>query len=58
MVNKKYYLSKTLWVGFIAFIAAIIQSLFGWIIPAEVQLTILSGVMLALRFITKEEIEW
>ena len=54
-----WYASKTLWVNAIALIAMIIQGVTGKIvISLELQASILAGVNMLLRFITKKPIVW
>lgn len=54
---KKWYLSKTLWINLIAMGALIAQVYNGFIISPEEQLAILAVINLAVRLITKEELE-
>ena len=54
-MNKKFYLSKTLWVNLIAIVGLIF---FGGEISAEVVTMILAGINMVLRMITKEPLEW
>jgi len=56
--GKKWYLSKTIWANILATAAVGIQLKFGFFIPAEFQLIILSAVNAVLRKISKEEIVW
>lgn len=52
---KKWYASKTLWVNAIAFVGVAIQVITGnAILDPELQASILAGVNIVLRFITKE----
>jgi len=54
---KKWYLSKTLWINLVAAVALIAQLHFGFIIVPEEQLAILTIINLAVRIVTKEELE-
>ena len=54
---KKWYLSKTLWINLVAAIALIAQLHFGFIVSPEEQLAILTLINLAVRIVTKEELE-
>jgi len=56
MEKKKWYLSKVLWVNAIATAAAIVQSQYGYVIPAEFQAYGLIAVNTILRLITKSEL--
>lgn len=57
IVNKKWYLSKTIWVNAISFVAIIIQVISGNdLFKPEYQAIALSIVNLVLRGITKENI--
>ena len=59
VVNKKWYVSKTVWVNVVATIGIIAQAATGKIvISPEVQVAIISVINLALRAITKENITW
>jgi hypothetical protein len=56
-MNKKWYLSKTLWVNFLAFIALAIQTITGnEIFKIEYQAYALTAVNFLLRIITKSEL--
>ena len=57
-MNKKWYMSKTIWVNTLASIVLIAQAQWGFILAPELQGYILTGVNVLLRFITKEKIEW
>jgi len=54
--KKKFWLSKTFWINFIACTAIIIQSQTDFVIDPEKQTAILGFINLLLRFFTKEEI--
>lgn len=56
--TKSWLTSKTLWVNLLAIIALVAQGQFGFVISPEAQLTILAGINMALRLITKSEITW
>lgn len=59
MDNKKWYLSKTLWVNLIAIIAIAAQGITGKeVINVELQASILAGVNMVLRLITKQPVAW
>ena len=54
-----WYASKTLWVNAIALIALLVQSITGHeLLNVEIQASILAGINLVLRFITKQPISW
>ena len=55
-MKKPFYLSKTLWVSFIALVALAIQTQTGWVVPPEYQIALLGGIEFALRFFTKQAI--
>ena len=57
-MNKKWYMSKTIWVNTLASIVLIAQAQWGFILAPELQGYILTGVNVLLRFITKEKIAW
>jgi hypothetical protein len=58
ITGKKWYKSKTVWTNVIATLGVGMQMKFGFFIPAEFQMLILSAVNTWLRKITKEEIVW
>lgn len=59
VVNKKWYLSKTIYVNSIMLVGVIAQQIVGKeIITPELQVVILSVVNLILRTVTKENITW
>ena len=54
---KKWYLSKTLWVNWIAVAAVVLQVATGVeITPAELQAGLIPLINLILRFVTREEL--
>lgn len=59
-IQKGYWKSKTFWVNLIAIVAFLIQLFWerDFIIPVEIQGTILAFINFVLRWITKEEIVW
>lgn len=59
VINKKWYLSKTVWVNIIATVGIIAQAVTGKeIVPAEGQVILVSVVNFLLRTVTKENIIW
>ena len=59
MINKKWYLSKIVWVNAIAFVGVVIQSATNkTILTPELQVMVLSVINLFLRSVTKENIIW
>ena len=59
MENKKFYLSKTFWVNILAIAAMVAQSLSGKeILNMEAQASILAGINIVLRFLTKSPVVW
>lgn len=59
MESKKWYLSKTLWVNAISIVAIAAQGITGHeVISLELQASILAGINMILRFITKEQVIW
>ena len=57
-VNKEWYLSKTLWVNFLAFLFVMLQVIFGVMLPLEYQAGALTMINFALRIVTKHPIDW
>ena len=56
IVNKKWYLSKTIWVNVVATVAIAIQAATGKTIASpEIQLAILSGINLILKSCNQRE---
>lgn len=58
MNGKQYFMSKTLWANLLAMVALFVQKEYGFIIDAEVQLGLLAAINAALRFVTKEPLDW
>jgi hypothetical protein len=57
MEDKKFYASKTFWVNLIAGIALVVQGVNGnWVVSVETQASILAGLNIVLRFITKGKV--
>ena len=57
-MDKKWYVSKTVWLNVLATIGIVVQSYSGFVIEPVLQGYILTGLNLVLRFVTKEKIEW
>lgn len=55
-MEKKWYLSKTVWMNLVGVAAILIQTQTGFIIDAEAQAAILALINLVLRAVTKEAI--
>ena len=59
MESKSIWTSKTFYVNIIALVGMIIQGVTGKeIISLEIQGTILAGINIILRFITKQPVTW
>ena len=60
MEKKKWYLSKSVWVGFIALVGGILQATGVIEVPIspEMQITILGVIAVILRMITSDPIGW
>lgn len=54
---KKWYLSKTLWINLIAIGGIILRAQYDFILSPAEEVAILALINLALRVITKEELE-
>lgn len=57
-MGKTWYTSKTLWINALGVIAIVAQGIWGWVLDASTQATILLVINIILRAITKEEIVW
>lgn len=57
-MSKKWYASKTLWLNLVSLIVFAIGNKTGYIASPELQVEVLGLINIALRFITKEKIEW
>ena len=57
-MGKKWYLSKTFLVNFLAAIAIAVQGQYGFIIPPESQAYAIVGLNFLLRLVTKEQVVW
>ncbi|MBM4275673.1 MAG: hypothetical protein FJ134_14605 [Deltaproteobacteria bacterium] len=53
---KVWWRSKTIWLNFIALLAAVLQARYGLVVDATAQGVILTGINIFLRTITKESI--
>ena len=53
---KPWYASKTLWANAIALEALAVQLQTGFVVPPEYQVVVLSGVNIALRFVTRRPV--
>jgi hypothetical protein len=58
IVGKKWYVSKTFWANVVAGLTMIGQIKYGFLIPAEYQMMIMSFVNIGLRKITKDPVIW
>jgi len=60
MEPKKWYVSKSVWVGFITLVYGILAAtgVVGEELGEATLATILGVVVVILRFVTKEEINW
>ena len=59
MIDKKYwYKSKTIWAALLAFAGVVIAELTGAEIDPTLQGSALAVIMILMRLITKEEIDW
>lgn len=56
--TKDWYRSKILWVNLIAVAGLFAQSQYGYVLSPELQGGILALINLALRIVTKEELNW
>ena len=56
--GKKWYVSKTFWVNFLALVAFVVQGQVGYVVSPEIQGYVITGVNFLLRFVTKESIVW
>jgi len=60
MDTKKWYASKSLWVGLIVFVSGILQATGTLEVPIspETQVMLVGVIAVILRAITKDPIEW
>ena len=58
IVGKKWYVSKTFWANVVAGLTMLGQIKYGFLIPAEYQMMIMSFVNIGLRKITKDPVIW
>lgn len=57
-MKKKWYFSKTLWANLIGIVGVFVSSKFGYEITPEQTVSILGGINMLLRLITKAEVSW
>lgn len=58
MEAKKWYTSKTLWVNILAIAGDVVLNLTGHALPVGWDITVLGGINMILRFITKQPVSW
>ncbi len=59
MESKSIFVSKTFWVNALALVGMIIQGATGKeFLSLEVQASILAGINIILRFVTKQSVSW
>ena len=58
MTGKKFYESKTFWANIVMAGAVAVQAKFGFVVGPELQALAITGINLALRKLSKEEIVW
>lgn len=56
--SKKLWQSKTFWANTLSLAAIVGQYTTGYMVSAEVQVSLLAAVNILLRSITKSEIDW
>lgn len=56
MDSKPFYLSRTLWVNFLAAVALFLQSQYGYVLSPDLQAYVLIAVNALLRIVTKSEL--
>jgi hypothetical protein len=56
VTSKLWWQSRTLWVAFVSFVAAALQSRYGWVVSPEYQGMALSVIVAVLRFLTKQPV--
>jgi hypothetical protein len=57
-MQKKWYISKTIWVNAVGLGVLVYQAATGFVVPAEYQAMALTAINAFLRVVTKEEIVW
>ena len=55
---KKWYLSKIFWASILAVVNVIIRAEMGLVMTTEAEVALLGLIVIILRAITKEELEW
>ena len=58
IVGKKWYVSKTFWTNVVAGLVMLGQIKYGFLIPAEYQMILMSFINVGLRKITKDPVIW
>lgn len=59
MESKSIFVSKTFWVNVLALAAMVVQGVTGKeVIGLDAQASILAGINILLRFITKQPVTW
>lgn len=57
-MTKKWYTSKTLWANLIGIVGVFTAEKFGYVITPEQTVSILGGINMVLRLITKSAVTW
>lgn len=53
---KKWYLSKTIWSNIVAGVVMLVQTKYGFVIPAEYQTIAVTAINLGLRIVTHQQV--
>jgi hypothetical protein len=56
--GKKWYYSKTFWANIVAGALVIVQTNYGFVVPAEYQMLIMGAINMGLRKISSGPIVW
>ena len=55
---KSIWISKTLWVNVLAIVGLFLSAYLGFELTPEITVSVLGGINILLRYITKEEVNW
>ncbi len=55
---KHLFESKTIWVNVVALLAFWVQKKYGFVLDADLQISLLTGINVWLRSVTKDAVRW
>jgi hypothetical protein len=56
--TKHLFTSKTVWINVVALLAFWLQKKYGFVLDADLQVSLLTGINIWLRSVTKDAVRW